>query len=42
MTNFVTEAIRPECCKHGIRFIRPDFDLDEALLNDKMWKELIE
>ena len=42
MTNFVTEAIRPECCKRGIRFIRPDSTLDEALLNDKMWKELIE
>lgn len=42
MTNFVTEAIQAECRKRGIRFIRPDSDLDEALLNDKMWKELID
>ena len=42
MTNPVTEAIRTECRKRGIRFIRPDSALDEALLNDKMWKELIE
>ena len=42
MTNPVTEAIRAECRKRGIRFIRPDSVLDEALLNDKMWKELIE
>ena len=42
MTNPVTEAIRTECRKPGIRFIRQDSALDEALLNDKMWKELIE
>lgn len=42
MTNFVTEAIRAKCRKRGIWFIRPDSALDEALLNDKMWKELIE
>ena len=38
MTNPVTEAIRAECRKRGIRFIRQDSALDEALLNDKMWK----
>jgi len=42
MTNFVTEAIQTECRKRCIRFIRQDSALDEALLNDKMWKELIE
>lgn len=42
MTNFITEAIRAKCSKRGIRFIRPESALDEALLNDKMWKELIE
>ena len=42
MINFVTESIQTECRKRGIRFIRPDSTLDEALLNDKIWKELIE
>ena len=29
MTKLVTEAIRAECCKRGIRFIRLDTGLDE-------------
>lgn len=42
MTNPFIEAIRAKCHKRGIRFIRQDSALDEALLNDKIWKELIE
>ena len=34
--------IQTGCRKRCIRFIRQDSALDEALLNDKMWKELIE
>ena len=32
MTNLVTEAIRSECRKRGIRFIRLDTGLDEKVV----------
>ena len=32
MTKLVTEAIRAECCKRGIRYIRLDTGLDEKVI----------